>query len=571
VIVSIEKYSNWKDESGRSFIPVALDGRDLLHDPFLNKGTAFTKRERDEFHLNGLLPPHITNLSEQVARVYEGFCRLKSNINKYAFLRSLQDRKEILYYATVSKHLEEMLPIIYTPTVGEACQQFSHRFQIARGLYITPDNVDTLPEMIHHFPSGDIRVIVATDSQGILGIGDQGVGGMGIPIGKLSLYVLGAGIHPASCLPVTLDVGTNNEERLRDPMYLGVKRRRITGAEYDIFISRFVENLRKCFPKALLQWEDFSKENAFRNLDRYKTVLPSFNDDIQGTGAVALAGINTALKLKKEKLADQHFAIYGAGAGGGGIAYQIAAALVQKGLSEKEAFQRIFVLDSKGLIVKGRPSLEEYKRPFAKDPATLLDGSSDTEVSLSHLIGNQRITVLIGVSGHAGAFTKEIVRNMLEYTDRPLVFPLSNPTHRSEAAPADLIAFTEGRVITATGSPFEDVEFNKRSYRIGQGNNVFIFPGVGLAATIGGFEKIDADVFTTAASALTDCVTEEDVGEGAIYPKIQTLREISVRVAEKVLEKHIDENPGCGLERSGLTESIRSMMWLPEYLPYKRV
>jgi malic enzyme len=297
--MAIEKYSKWKDETGRSFIPVSIDGLDLLHDQILNKGTAFTVRERREFHLDGLLPPHITTLPAQIERVYEGFCRQGSNIDKYGFLRSLQDRKETLYYATISKYLEEMLPIIYTPTVGEACQQFSHRFQVARGLYITPNNVDEMPEMIHHFPSRDISIIVATDSQGILGIGDQGVGGMGIPIGKLSLYVLGAGIHPASCLPITLDVGTNNEQRLNDPMYLGVKEHRIVGKEYRDFILRFVENIRKCFPNAVLQWEDFSKDNAFGNLERFRSELPSFNDDIQGTGAVTLAGIISALRIKE--------------------------------------------------------------------------------------------------------------------------------------------------------------------------------------------------------------------------------------------------------------------------------
>ena len=571
--MSIEKYYKWKDEQGESFIPVPLDGLDLLHDQFLNKGTAFSAREREEFHLEGLLPPHITTLDEQIERVYEGYLSNQSNIDKYAFLRALQDRKEILFYALVSQHLEEMLPIIYTPTVGEACQQFSHRFQITRGLYITPDNVDEMPEMIHHFPSRDIRIIVATDSQGILGIGDQGVGGMGIPIGKLSLYVLGAGIHPASCLPITLDVGTNNEERLNDPLYLGVKQHRITGEEYHRFIEKFVQNVQKCFPDAVLQWEDFSKDNAFKNLERFENEWPSFNDDIQGTGAVTLAGILSALKIKKEKLADQHFAIYGAGAGGGGIARQILAALTNDGLTQEQALERLFLLDSKGLILNNRDALENYKRPFAKDASLASSWQVKTEgrISLAELVKNQRITVLVGVSGHAGSFDEALVRSMLQYTDRPLVFPLSNPTYKSEATPDDLFAFTDGKVLTATGSPFPNVAFGEREFRIGQGNNVFIFPGVGLAAILGNFETISPEAFTTAAAALAECVSGRDYAEGAIYPRVEYLRDISVHVARRILEQHIDDNPECGLRKDDLEERIRAAMWSPEYLPYKRV
>ncbi len=571
--MTVEKYSKWKDENGRSFVPVSIDGLDLLHEQILNKGTAFSERERKEFHLEGLLPPHVTTLGEQIERVYEGFCRQSSAIGKYAFLRALQDRKEILFYATVSQHLEEMLPIIYTPTVGKACQEFSHRFQVARGLYITPYNVDELPEMIHHFPSRDIRIIVATDSQGILGIGDQGVGGMGIPIGKLSLYVLGAGIHPASCLPVTLDVGTNNEQKLNDPMYLGVKKRRIVGDEYREFIAKFVDNVKKCFPSVVLQWEDFSKENAFENLERFKNQIPSFNDDIQGTGAVALAGIVSALKFKGEKLKDQHYAIYGAGAGGGGIANQIIAGLVNDGMTEQEAFERVFVLDSQGLILTNRGNLENYKRPFAKNPADSSDWKVDDKqrIGLNELVKNHRITVLIGVSGHAGAFDKTIVENMLKYTDLPLVFPLSNPTYKSEATPKDLFEYSGGRVVTATGSPYDDIEFGGKRYRIGQGNNVFIFPGVGLAAILGRFDVIEPYVFTTAAMALAERLTEEDLKEGAIYPKIDKLREISIHVAKRILEEYISKNPDCGLNREGLEDSIRSAMWSPEYLPYRKV
>ena len=339
--MSIEKYHRWIDKDGNNFIPVHLEGEALINNRILNKGTAFTLKEREELGLEGLVPHHVSTMEEQIERVYKGFLQRSTPIAKYMHLRGLQDRNETLFYAVVSKHVEEMSPIIYTPTVGLACQEFSRLYQKARGLYITPLNVDSMHEMIHHFPSKDIRIIVATDNQGILGLGDLGVGGMGIPVGKLSLYTLGAGIHPASSLPITLDVGTDNEELLKDPLYLGLPQKRLKEDAYAAFIEKFVNNAKILFPKAVLQWEDFSRQNAFTNLDTYRNTLPSFNDDIQGTGAVALAGIINAMKIKKEKLSDQKYAIYGAGAGGIGVARQIHAALVKEGMNPKTAIDNI--------------------------------------------------------------------------------------------------------------------------------------------------------------------------------------------------------------------------------------
>lgn len=529
--VQIEKYQCWKDENGEPFIPVALDGLDLIHDRILSKGSAFTDRERKEFRLSGLLPPHVSTMDEQLGRVYEGFSQSPTDIAKYAYLRALQDRKEILFYALVSRHLEEMVPIIYTPTVGKACQQFSHRYKTTRGLYITQENVDDLPEMIHHFPSRDIHIIVVTDNQGILGIGDQGVGGMGIPIGKLSLYVLGAGIHPASCLPVTLDIGTDNEQLLNDPLYLGAPHPRITGADYAQFIEKFVGHVKACFPDAVLQWEDFSKENAYRNLLKYEQVLPSFNDDIQGTGAVVLGGILSAVKIKREKLTDQVFAVYGLGAGGGGIARQIQAGLIEQGMPEKDAADRIFTFDSQGLILSNREGLSDYKKCFAKDPA-LVSNCSVTDrsrITLSELMAHQKITVLIGTSKQTGAFSKDIVRQMCVHCNRPMIFPLSNPTSKCEAVPEDLLNWSEGQAIIATGSPFP------------------------------------------AAHALSECVSNEDLVVGAVYPKIKDLQQVSQHVATAILKKSAAYDPESGLRNQDIPTLIQAATWKPEYLPYRRV
>ena len=513
---------------------MSYKGINLLHDPLLNKGTAFTKKERKDFGLEGLLPPRVVLLEEQVARVYENLQRKSSNLGKYIELRMLQDRNEVLFYALVQKYLEEMIPIIYTPTVGEAVQLHSHIYRFARGLYISPENVWQMEEMAKNLPAGDIELIVVTDNQGILGIGDQGIGGMGIPIGKLSLYTLGAGIHPSRCLPISLDVGTDNETLLQDPFYLGTKKKRIIGKEYADFIDTFVQNIRKLYPKALVQWEDLSKQNAFYNLEHYRDQILSFNDDIQGTGSVAAAGLLNAVKIKKEKFADQVFCIYGAGAGGIGVARQILNTLMKEGLSRKEALQKIFVLDSKGLIIAGQSGLEDYKKMFG--------AAYGERLPLAEVIKKKGVTVLLGLSGKAGAFTRDIAEGLLQNTKRPVIFPLSNPTANAEADPNDLMAWTKGAAIVATGSPFKG---------FGQGNNVFIFPGVGLGVLAAGAKKITDVMFTAAAQRLSELVSKEELDRGLIYPPMKNLRDVCVEVAMAVSGKSKKE--------------IVKRMWEPRY------
>lgn len=571
--MSIEKYLKWQDVKGNEFRPVSLVGKDLLNDRILNKGTAFSLEERAAFHLDGLIPPRVQSFEDQLKRVYQGYKNLEDDIQKYIFLRSLQDRNETLFYALVAGHVEEMAPIIYTPTVGQACQEFSHRYQRPRGMYITPANVDNMEDMVHHFPSKEIKIIVVTDSQGILGIGDQGVGGMGIPIGKLSLYTLGAGIHPACCLPIALDIGTNNDELLNDPMYLGIQQKRMSGDDYDQFIEKFVKQVKRHFPSALLQWEDFSKSNAFNNLHRYVNELPSFNDDIQGTGAVVLAGILNGVKIKKEKLTDQTFIVYGAGAGGVGVSNQICAGLVKEGLSLQEAQDKIFILDSRGLVFEDRPDLDEYKKPYAKPVSIASQWKLEEEgrASLTEVINNVPVTVLLGTCGVGSSFKEEHVLQMFNYTDRPIIFPLSNPTKSCEALPADLYKWSNGKAIVATGSPFDDVDYNGQQFRIGQGNNVFIFPGVGLAAILTKIDTLAVNMFTTASYALADCVVQEDLDAGTVFPRIRDLQKISLHVAIEVIKEEIKDDAGHELHTKDLAEYVEACMWKPAYLPYRRV
>lgn len=569
--MSNAKYLRWKDPDGSYYRPVSLIGTELLNDRTLNKSTAFTEIERQELDLVGLLPPMVQTFEGQLKRTYEGFLSADSDIAKYVYLRALQDRNETLFYALVSNHLDEMTPIIYTPTVGLACQEFSHRFQKARGLYITPENVSMMAHMAHHFQAKDIKIIVVTDSKAILGIGDQGVGGMGIPIGKLSLYTLGAGIHPASCLPICLDVGTDNESLLNDPMYLGLPHKRINGAEYDAFIEAFVNQVKHAFPKAVLQWEDFSKSEAFNNLERHHEALPSFNDDIQGTGAVVLAGVIGATKIKKERIGEQVYAVYGAGAGGVGVAKQIHAGLVRDGLTPAEATDRIFILDSQGVVLDDRPNLDDFKVQFSKSRALGKRWPATGKVDLEGLLQEVPVTVLIGTSGVTNAFQKKHVELMLTHTDRPVIFPLSNPTSHSEAVPADLYQWGLGKVIVATGSPYGDVTYDNVTHRVGQGNNVFIFPGVGLAAILSKVPVMHQDMFTTAAFELSNCISDDDLANGAVYPSIHGLREISFRIAKAVLEELLVKDPANPFLPEDLNAYLAERMWVPEYLPYRRV
>ncbi|MDF1526873.1 MAG: NAD-dependent malic enzyme [bacterium] len=564
-------YRIYKDESGEEVVEIDTEGMELLHNPILNKGTAFTTEERKLFRIDGYLPPAVSTLDQQVERRYEGFNDKKSDLGKYIYLRALQDRNETLFYALLMRHLKEMIPIVYTPTVGLACQMFSHIFRFTRGVFLSPENISNIDEIFRSLPYRNIEMIVATDSEGILGIGDQGVGGMGIPVGKLSLYTGGAGIHPANCLPVTLDVGTNNEGLLNDPLYLGIRKNRIRGEEYLSFVDKFVQGVKRNFPDTVLQWEDFSKQNAFTLLEKYRDELPSFNDDIQGTGAVVLAGIKGALRISGSSITDQIFAILGAGAGGIGVARQICQSLVAKGLTLEDAKHRIYVLDSRGVVHDGRREVDEYKKGLSRE-AGFSRGwplANPDQVSLLDLVRNGGVTVLVGLSGVGGSFSEDIVRTMAGNTERPIIFPLSNPTDKTEAAPDNIYRWTEGKAIVATGSPFPDVTSGDRIFTVGQGNNVFIFPGVGLGALTVGAKAITDEMITAAARRLSEILPQDHLDINCVYPHPAELREvcreIAVAVAGKAMEQGVARKP---VDPAHLEERVRSRMWVPGYARY---
>ncbi len=566
-------YKMLTDENGQIVIEVDFDGFEILHNPILNKGTAFTLEERRLFNMDGFLPPAVCSLEEQTERSYENYLNKPTDIERYIFLRSLQDRNEVLFYALLNAHLKEMIGIIYTPTVGQACQKYSHIFRYTRGIFLSPDNIDRADDVFKSLPYGNIEAIVVTDSEGILGIGDQGIGGMGIPVGKLSLYVAGAGFNPANCLPVTLDVGTDNIELLNDPLYLGTRQRRLRGERYFDFVDRFVQAVQRNFPHALLQWEDFSKQNAFTLLDKYRDAIPSFNDDIQGTGAVVVAGIKGALRIKKEELADQVFVIFGAGAAGIGVARQIQAALRKKGLGEGEARERIFVLDSNGLLLEGRSHREDYKKPFSRTRELLPRwGMPAAEnVYLPQVIEAAKPTVLIGLSGNTGAFNEDIVRAMTQHCPQPIIFPLSNPTSKAEATPENIIRWTDGAAIVATGSPFSDVNHDGRVFKIGQGNNVFIFPGVGLGAVAVRARIVTDEMLTAASTCLSRLTSEHRLNLNCVYPPIVGLHDVSLTVAAAVARKAMEQGVAARpVVPELLEETLQSKMWVPRYARFTR-
>ncbi len=542
---------------------------------FTNKGTSFTEEERQNLELNGLVPPAIRSMQSQVENGLDVFKRKQSDIEKFIYIRSMFDRNVTLAHALIAKDIEEFMPIIYTPTVGKACQLYSSMFRKANGLHFYPGNIDQAEEILYRYGHRDIRVAVVTDNQGILGIGDQGAGGIAICLGKLMLYTQGAGIAPWHCLPISLDVGTDNEELLADNNYLGWRHNRLKGEEYIKFVQRFAKAFRTVYPNALCQWEDFSKQNAFAIRDTHLHELISFNDDIQGTGAVTLAGILAAMKIKDEKITEQIYLVHGAGAGGVGIAEQIEVAMVEEGLTLKEARSRIFTVDSRGLVTSDR-QLEPYKEKFAQDPAELDWFNSREDDTLEKVIKKGKVTVLIGTSGQAGCFTREIIEAMIGNTDRPLIFPLSNPTTSSEAQPVDIYNISKGQALVATGSPFDPVEDDGKRIRIGQGNNVFIFPGVGLGVLAAGARQVLPEFFTAAARAVADQVAVADLRDGTLFPKISDLSEVCKKVAISVGISAIEKGAsGISIYSSfqhnndpdRLAELVDKMRWKPEYLP----
>lgn len=569
----ISKYFDIKKDSfGREYMEVYLDGIALLRLVMTNKGTAFTPEERVSLGLDGLLPPQVNTMEQQLARVYGGFRREPTPIAKYQYLRALQERNEILFYALLERHLGEMLPIVYTPTVGEAVQQFNFLYQSARGVSFSPLNIDRAKRVLASFPWEDVRMIVATDSSAILGIGDQGYGGLAIPIGKLSLYTAGGGVSPFHTMPVVLDVGTDRTDLINDPFYLGVRQRRLRGEAYVEFFDKFVDAVKSSCPRAVIQWEDLSKEAAFSVLERYRKVIPSFNDDIQGTGAVTLAGVVAACKQRGDSIKDQAVVIHGAGAGGVGVAWAICQGMVREGLSEREALERIFVLDSKGLLTTDRP-IEEYKRKFAQAPERIAGWSKAAAVpTLLETIQNARATVLLGLSGQAGAFSEPVIKAMAENTAQPVIFPLSNPTSACEALPEDILAWTKGKALVATGSPFAPVEIDGRTITIGQGNNAFIFPGLGFGAILSDAREITDGMVLAAAYALVDYTAEKHLPKGLIYPPVEELQEVSVRVATAVIRQAFADGVATSKKVNPETAEgyVKARFWRPKYLPFVR-
>lgn len=550
-----ESLTNLFAESGAS-----NRGVKLLHDPVRNKGTAFTAEERRLLGLRGLLPPRVSTDELQVRRIMENLRGKNTDLERYILLSALQDRNENLFYRVVIDHLKELMPIIYTPTVGEACQKFGHIFRRPRGLYLSADDQGDLARIMDNWPHQDVRVIVVTDGERILGLGDLGADGMGIPIGKLSLYTACAGIHPTQCLPITLDVGTENSELLNDPLYIGLPRRRLRGDEYDAFIEEFVSAVQEKFPRAVLQFEDFANRNAFRLLRTYRDRMTVFNDDIQGTASVTLAGLLSALRITGKGLVNQRVLFYGAGEAGIGIGDLLTSALVAEGLPLEEARERSWFMDSKGLVVASREGLAEHKLRYAHDAPFTSD--------LVDAIDQVRPTALIGVSGQPGTFTRAAVERMSEVNARPIVFALSNPTSKSECTARQAHTWSRGQCVFASGSPFDVVEFGGKTFVPGQANNAYIFPGLGLGLIVSGATRVPDELFAIAARALAEIVSEHDLRLGRIFPSLARIREVSAHIAEAVAER-VYELEIHGVPRpEDLAKVVSHSMYQPEYPDY---
>jgi malate dehydrogenase (oxaloacetate-decarboxylating)(NADP+) len=531
-------------------------GFDVLFNPVLNKGTAFTEQERDKFKLRGLLPPRVTNPDVQLRRVIENMRRKYYDIDRYIFLSALQSRNERLYYRVIMEHIEEIMPLIYTPTVGQACKNFAALFREPKGIYITAEDRGNILSILNNWPEEDVRVIVVTDGERILGLGDLGANGMGIPIGKLSLYVACAGINPRHCLPIMLDVGTNNEELLNDPLYLGLNRHRLVGNEYDSLVDEFIQSVQQAYPKALIQFEDFLTPNAYRLLNKYRNQVLCFNDDIQGTAAVALAGVYAATRISGVQFSELRIMFLGAGSAATGIGDLITYALQSEGLSEAEARQRLWFVDIDGLVVESRKHLMEHNIPYAHDhPAA--DFISAIKEIKPH--------ILIGATGSPGTFTQEAVELMAEINQRPGIFALSNPTSRAECTAQQAYEWTDGRAIFASGSPFAEVEYKEQIFKPGQGNNAYIFPGIGLGSVASEAEKITEDMFLVAARTLASMVSEKRLLEGAIYPELSEIRSVSLEIAVAVADKAYEQKMAKKPKPNNLKQKIEDYMYDPSY------
>ncbi|MGE1030872.1 oxaloacetate-decarboxylating malate dehydrogenase [Bacillus tropicus] len=554
-------------------LETTLRGVEVLSTPLLNKGVAFTQEEREELGLKGLLPPAVLTLEEQARRAYEQFCSQPDDLLKNVYLTALHDRNEVLFYRILTDHLREMLPIVYTPTVGVAIQRYSHEYRKPRGVYLSINDPSGIEEAFANIgaTAENIDLVVVTDGEGILGIGDWGVGGINIAIGKLAVYTAAVGIDPSRVLPVILDVGTNREELLDNPFYIGNRHPRITGEAYDEFIDTFVQAVNKQFPKALLHWEDFSSRNARKILDKYRHDICTFNDDIQGTGAVSLAAVLSAVKASGVPLSEHRVVVFGAGTAGIGIADQVRDAMVRVGVSEEESYKRFWCIDRNGLVTDNMEDLLDFQIPYARKEAEVSEWKQNGVIGLAEVVKHVKPTILIGTSTVAGAFKEEIIKEMASHVERPIILPMSNPTPLAEAKPADLIEWTEGRALVATGSPFEPVTYNGVTYVIGQSNNALIFPGLGLGTIVVRASVMTDGMFAAAAEAVASMVDTSQPG-APILPEVEELRNISEMVAIEVAKVAVAE----GVARENVSDNdikiaVKEAIWEPEYRQIKAV
>nr|VVV04388.1 NAD-dependent malic enzyme [Aliivibrio wodanis] len=551
------------------YIPYA--GPALLSTPLLNKGSAFSTTERKYFNLEGLLPEAIESIEEQTGRAYKQYQSFENDMDKHIYLRNIQDTNETLFYRLVQNHISEMMPIIYTPTVGAACENFSNIYRRGRGLFISYENKNRIDDLLNNATNQNVKVIVVTDGERILGLGDQGIGGMGIPIGKLALYTACGGISPAHTLPIVLDVGTNNPQRLADPMYMGWRHPRITGDEYKDFVEDFIQAVQRRWPQALVQFEDFAQKNAMPLLERYKNRICCFNDDIQGTAAVTVGSLLAACKAAGSSLAQQRVTFLGAGSAGCGIAEAIIAQMVSEGISDAQARSQVYMVDRWGLLQEGMPNLLDFQQRLVQKAENTKDWvSEEPNYSLVDVMRNAKPTVLIGVSGAPGLFSKEVIQEMHKHCERPIVFPLSNPTSRVEATPNDIIRWTDGQALVATGSPFDPVTHNGQTYPIAQCNNSFIFPGIGLGVLAIKATRVSDEMLQESSRALAECSPLAINGSGALLPPLEEIHTVSKKIAFAVAKKAIEQGYALEITDEALHQKIDQYFWKPVYRRYKR-